>query len=126
MWKNCGRPRTGIICQEKCCKELLKMQKSVPIIGINRKLRFRPKKVKRVKNSGINGSRLWKEWEIIIKILIKILKVLITWKKTCSGFKNHFAKCFVNSDDNFNLKNKFLDDFEKYFSPEKWGDDDVF
>ena len=48
---------------------------------MNRKLRFRPKKVKIVKNSGINGSKLWKELEIINKILIKILKVLITWKK---------------------------------------------
>ena len=46
-------------------------------------------------------------------------------EEICSGFKNYFAKCFVNSNDNVNLKNKFLDDFEKYFSSEKWGDDDV-
>ena len=37
------------------------MQKSISIIGINKKLRFRPNKVKTVKNSGINGSRLCKE-----------------------------------------------------------------
>ena len=52
------------------------MQKSVSIIKINRKLRCGLKKVKIVKNSGINGSRFWKEYEIIIKILIKILEVL--------------------------------------------------
>ena len=46
-------------------------------------------------------------------------------EETCSGFKNHFAKCFVNCNDYVNLKNKSLDNFEKYFSPEKWGDDDV-
>ena len=32
----------------------------------------------------------------------------------------HFAKCFVYSNDNVNLKNKFVDNFEKYNSPEKW------
>ena len=86
MRKNCDRPRTGIIYQGKCQSKLeykrdIKDAKKCSDKGINRKLRFWPKKVKIVKNSGINGCRLWKEQKIIIKILIKILEVLITWKK---------------------------------------------
>ena len=105
--------RTGIICKEKCQSKLeyKRAIKDAKKFFFNRN----KQKVALSAKEGINSKEFWHKWKQIMKGIgndyrncNKNIGGTKNLEETYSGFKNYFVKCFVNFNDNVNLKNTFF------------------
>ena len=125
LWNKCGRPRTGIINQERIAVKSVNKR----LIKCSKEEVFQSSRFNAVnKQSGKSSKEFWQAWKIpfggVKSGSSEFMNGCENKQDKCEGFRNYITRNFIDSNQNVHIKNRFQGEFDNYMISD-WGVHDI-